>query len=280
MRHVTIVSKKDVCPSFFHCAQKIILNSRYLALKLIETNLTLTLFFLLSSISPLFFHLSYCSSFDKDNQYYEKLRYKMVDQQIAARGIFDKGVLQAMRDVPRHLFVPEKRQRSAYGDFPLPIGYGQTISQPYIVALMTEWLQPKSNDIALEVGTGSGYQAAVLSRIVKKVYTIEIITPLGKAAEKRLKEMEYKNIIVKVDDGYFGWEQYAPFDCIIVTAASDHIPPPLIGQLKKRGKMAIPVGMPFQIQKLMLIEKSEQGEIRVKNILPGVIFVPFRRAEK
>ena len=203
----------------------------------------------------------------------------MVNQQIAARRIYDQKVLQAMRDVPRHLFVPERRQRSAYGDFPLPIGYGQTISQPYIVALMTELLKPEKDDVALEVGTGSGYQAAVLSKIVNTVYTVEIITPLGKAAEKRLSEMGYKNITVKVGDGYFGWEQYAPFNCIIVTAASDHIPPPLIKQLKKGGKMAIPVGRPFQVQKLMLVEKSKEGEIRIKNLLP-VRFVPFRRAQR
>ena len=253
------------------------LNSRHLALKLMRANHTLILFFsLLSSIFFIFFHLPYCFSFDNNNQYYEKLRFKMVNQQIAGRGIYDQSVLQAMRDVPRHLFVPEKRKSLAYGDFPLPIGYGQTISQPYIVALMTELLKPEKDDIALEVGTGSGYQATVLSRIVKRVYTIEIITPLGKAAEKRLENMGYKNIIVKIADGYFGWEQYAPFDCIIVTAASDHIPPPLIKQLKNGGKMAIPVGMPFQVQKLMLVEKSEQGEIRIKNLLP-VRFVPLRR---
>ena len=203
----------------------------------------------------------------------------MVDKQIAARGIDDESVLGAMRDVPRHLFVPKKKRGSAYGDFPLPIGYGQTISQPYIVALMTELLKPEKDDSALEVGTGSGYQAAVLSKIVKKIYTVEIITPLGEAAEKRLSEMGYKNITVKVGDGYFGWEQYAPFDCIIVTAASDHIPPPLIKQLKNGGKMAIPVGMPFQVQKLMLLEKSEKGEIRIKNILP-VRFVPLLRVQR
>jgi len=203
----------------------------------------------------------------------------MVNQQIAKRGIYNQKVLQAMRDVPRHLFVPEKRQKSAYGDFPLPIGYGQTISQPYIVALMTELLKPEKYDVALEVGTGSGYQAAVLSRIVNTVYTVEIITPLGKAAKKRLSDLGYKNIIVKVGDGYFGWEQYAPFDCIIVTAASDHIPPPLIKQLKNGGKMAIPVGKPFQVQKLMVVEKSEKGEIRIKNIL-SVRFVPFRRVKR
>jgi len=249
-------------------------------LKLMRVNYTLILFFsLVSSIFFIFFHLPHCSSFDENNHYYEKLRCKMVNQQIAARGIYDQSVLQAMKDVPRHLFVPEKRKRSAYGDFPLPIGYGQTISQPYIVALMTELLKPEKKDIALEVGTGSGYQAAVLSKIVKKVYTIEIITPLGEAAEKRLENLRYKNIIVKIADGYFGWEKYAPFDCIIVTAASDHIPPPLIKQLKNGGKMAIPVGMPFQVQNLMLVEKSEQGEIRIKNLLP-VRFVPLRRVGK
>jgi len=239
----------------------------------------LFVFCFFSSISLILCHLSFCFSLDEDSQQHKKLRYKMVNQQIAKRGIYNQKVLQAMRDVPRHLFVPKRRQRSAYGDFPLPIGYGQTISQPYIVALMTELLKPEKDDVALEVGTGSGYQAAVLSKIVNTVYTVEIITPLGKAAEKRLSEMGYKNITVKVGDGYFGWEQYAPFDCIIVTAASDHIPPPLIKQLKNGGKMAIPVGKPFQVQKLMVVEKSEEGEIRIKNILP-VRFVPFRRVKK
>ncbi|UCF74182.1 MAG: protein-L-isoaspartate(D-aspartate) O-methyltransferase [Deltaproteobacteria bacterium] len=220
--------------------------------------------------------MSYCSSLKGDSEHYKHLRYKMVEEQIAARGIDDENVLQAMRDVPRHLFVPKRKRGSAYGDFPLPIGYGQTISQPYIVALMTKLLDPERDDFALEVGTGSGYQAAVLSQIVRKVYTVEIIPPLGKAAEKRLKEVAYENITVKVGDGYYGWEEYAPFDCIIVTAASDHIPPPLIRQLKKGGKMAIPVGGPFQVQNLMLIEKSEEGEIQMKNILP-VRFVPLRR---
>jgi len=167
-----------------------------------------------------------------------------------------------MRNVPRHLFVSERRRGSAYGDFPLSIGYGQTISQPYIVALMTELLKPGKDHIALEVGTGSGYQAAVLSEIVKEVYTIEIIPPLGRAAE-----------------GYYGWEEYGPFDCIVVTAASDHIPPPLIKQLKKGGKMAIPVGRPFLVQHLMLVERSEHGDIQTRSILP-VRFVPFRREWK
>jgi len=221
----------------------------------------------------------YCFSLKEDSAGYEKLRYEMVEKQIAARGIRDENVLRAMRNVPRHLFVSEKRRGSAYGDFPLSIGYGQTISQPYIVALMTELLKPGKDHIALEVGTGSGYQAAVLSEIVKEVYTIEIIPPLGRAAEKRLKELAYENITVKVGDGYYGWEEYGPFDCIVVTAASDHIPPPLIKQLKIGGKMAIPVGRPFLVQHLMLVERSEHGDIQTRSILP-VRFVPFRREWK
>ncbi len=252
-------------------------NSRYLPLKLSQVHYKLLFIFYLSfSLCLILCHPSYCFSLNENSQHYKKLRYEMVSQQIADRGIHDPRVLQAMKDVPRHLFVPESRRGSAYGDFPLPIGYGQTISQPYIVALMTALLKPERDDNVLEVGTGSGYQAAVLSRIVEKVYTVEIIPPLGKAAEKRLDEIGYKNIVVKIGDGYFGWEYYSPFDCIIVTAASDHIPPTLIKQLKNGGKMAIPVGQPFQVQKLMVLDKSEHGEIRVKTILP-VGFVPLRR---
>jgi len=223
---------------------------------------------------------AYCLSMPGDTEHYRELRHKMVETQIVAKGVKDELVLKAMRDVPRHLFVPERSRGSAYRDHPLAIGYGQTISQPYIVALMTEWLKPKKDDIALEVGTGSGYQAAVLGQIVQSVYTIEIISPLGNAAEKRIKEIGYKNILVKIADGYFGWEEHAPFDCVIVTAASDHVPPPLIKQLKNGGRMVIPVGHPFRVQNLMLIEKSKKGEIQVKSILPGVIFVPFVRERK
>lgn len=255
-------------------------NSRYLVLH--ARRATCKPFPILTFLCAILLYscrICYCSLLEGDSEQYKGLRYRMVDQQIAARGIEDEHVLQAMRDVPRHLFVPEGRRGSAYGDFPLPIGYGQTISQPYIVALMTELLEPEKDDVALEVGTGSGYQAAVLSRIVKEVYTVEIIPPLGKAAEKRLKEGAYENIKVKIGDGYYGWEEYALFDCIIVTAASDHIPPPLIRQLKRGGKMAIPVGSPFQVQNLMLVEKSGEGEIQTRNILP-VRFVPFRRKWK
>ena len=256
------------------------LNSKYLFLKSTRTNRKLLfVFFLFSSPLLIFSHLSACFALNEDDQQYKKLRYMMVKQQIAARDISNQKVLLAMRDVPRHLFVPERRRKSSYGDYPLPIGYGQTISQPYIVALMTDLLKPEEDDIALEVGTGSGYQAAVLSKIVKKVYTVEIISPLGISAEKRINKLRYANITVKVGDGYFGWAQYAPFDCIIVTAASDHIPPPLIKQLKNGGKMAIPVGKPFQVQNLMLVEKSEKGEIRIKNILP-VRFVPLVRLQR
>jgi len=256
------------------------LNLRYLAFPWRRaTYKPLLVFSFVSALSLCLCQVSYCASLQGDSEHYKRLRYEMVDKQIAARGIGDENVLRAMRDVPRHLFVPKGKRNSAYGDFPLPIGYGQTISQPYIVALMTELLEPEKDDVALEVGTGSGYQAAVLSQIVKRVYTMEIIPPLGKAAEKRLKQEAYENIKVKVGDGYYGWKEYAPFDCIVVTAASDHIPPALIKQLKKGGKMAIPVGSPFHVQNLMLVEKSEEGEIKMKNMLP-VRFVPFRRKWK
>ena len=261
-------------------SEKDIVNITYLELlaKRACCQVVVVLSFLVA-LSLFFGDLCYCFSIKGDSAGYEKLRYQMVEKQIAARGIRDGNVLRAMRNVPRHLFVPERNRGSAYGDFPLPIGYGQTISQPYIVALMTELLEPEKDDVALEVGTGSGYQAAVLSEIVKEVYTIEIIPPLGRAAEKRLKELAYKNITVKVGDGYYGWEEYGPFDRIVVTAASDHIPPPLIKQLKKGGKMAIPVGRPFLVQHLMLVERSEHGDIQTRSILP-VRFVPFRREWK
>lgn len=221
----------------------------------------------------------YTRSIPGDTERYRERRDKMVKTQIAARGLEDERVLQAMRDVPRHLFVPERSRGSAYKNHPLPIGYGQTISQPSLVALMTELLKPEKDHVGLEVGTGSGYQAAVLSRIVQSVYTIEIIPPLGKAAGKRLEEIGYKNVTVKIADGYFGWEEHAPFDCIIVTAASDHVPPPLIKQLKNGGRMVIPVGHPFKVQHLVLVTKSMEGKIQMKNLFP-VRFVPFVREWK
>ncbi|MGB4568668.1 MAG: protein-L-isoaspartate(D-aspartate) O-methyltransferase, partial [Dysgonamonadaceae bacterium] len=192
--------------------------------------------------------------------------------------ITDKKTLKAMEAVPRHLFVPEEYQNRAYEDGPLPMGYGQTISQPYIVAYMTELLNVGPDDVVLEIGTGSGYQAAVLSRIVKKVYTVEIIEELGLAAKERLKALNYDNVEVKIGDGYYGWEEHAPYDGIIVTAASEYIPPPLIQQLKDKGRMIIPVGSPFSVQNLMLVEKSGD-KIKTKSLIP-VRFVPLTRKNK
>jgi len=200
----------------------------------------------------------------------------MVSGQIEKRGIKEKSVLQALRNVPRHLFVSEELQSLAYADRPLPIGYGQTISQPYIVALMTELLNLKQGNKVLEIGSGSGYQAAILSEITQEVYTIEIIEELGESAKKRLKDLGYQSIRCRIGDGYYGWEEYAPFDGIMVTAAATHIPPSLIRQLKKGGKMCIPVGDPFLTQNLILIEKDQEGNLKTKNILP-VRFVPFVR---
>ena len=205
---------------------------------------------------------------------YTRQRLEMVEEQIVARGVKSPKVLEAMRTIPRHLFVPEEYKKYGYEDQPLPIGSGQTISQPYIVALMTELLEVDGNSVALEVGTGSGYQAAVLSKIVKQVYTIEIIQELGIKAKKRLEEMKYSNVEVKVGDGYYGWPEHAPFDAIIVTAVANHIPPPLIQQLKPGGRMAIPIGSVFQVQNLMLVTKDKDEKITVKNVLP-VRFVPL-----
>lgn len=206
-----------------------------------------------------------------DEATFEKLRELMVKEQIESRGVKNPLVLKAMLKVPRHLFVPISNRHNAYIDSPLPIGYGQTISQPYIVAYMTEIIDPQSSHKVLEIGTGSGYQAAILAEIVKEVYTIEIIPQLAESAEKILKELGYKNIFVKCGDGYRGWPENAPFDGIIVTAAPDHIPQPLVDQLKIGGKMIIPVGDWFQ--ELVLITKTEQG-IEKKNVLP-VAFVPM-----
>src|SRR5690606_3580213 len=164
--------------------------------------------------------------------------------QIEARGIKDEATLQAMRTVERHHFVPEAYRNNAYDDRPLPIGHGQTISQPYIVAYMTATIEPQPDFKVLEIGTGSGYQAAVLAEIVDEVYTIEIIPELGEAASQRFEALGYENVHTKIADGYYGWEEHAPFDAIIVTAAAEYIPPPLVQQLKEDGKMMIPVGSP------------------------------------
>jgi protein-L-isoaspartate(D-aspartate) O-methyltransferase len=220
------------------------------------------------------FTIGFFSSLSGQNKF-EIKRKEMVKKQIQARGIADKNTLKALEVVPRHLFVPEEYQDQAYDDGPLPIGYGQTISQPYIVAYMTELLKVGPDDVVLEIGTGSGYQAAILSRIIKKVYTVEIVEELGLAAKERLKALNYDNVEVKIGDGYYGWEEHAPYSGIIVTAASEYIPPPLIKQLKDKGRMIIPVGSPFSVQNLMLVEKSGD-KIRTKSLIP-VRFVPLTR---
>ena len=210
-------------------------------------------------------------------QDYTKLRNEMVKTQIENRGVKDSATLDALRKVPRHSFVPTDQVANAYEDRPLSIGYGQTISQPYIVAYMTEIIQPKADQKVLEIGTGSGYQAAVLAEIVSKVYTIEIVEKLGKQATTRLKNLGYKNIEVKTADGYHGWKEHAPFDAIVVTAAAEFIPPPLKEQLKDGGRMIIPVGSPYMTQQLMLIEKTGKS-YRTTSKMP-VRFVPFKRSE-
>lgn len=206
---------------------------------------------------------------------FDSQREEMVKYQIERRGIEDTAILRAMRKVERHLFVPDKYIGSAYDDGPVPIGYGQTISQPYIVAYMTELIKPKRGDKILEIGTGSGYQAAVLAEVTDSVYTIEIIRELGESASERLSKLGYGNVNVKIGDGFYGWHEHAPFDAIVVTAASEYIPPPLINQLKDGGKMVIPVGMPFQVQMLMAVEKKGE-EIVTENLIP-VRFVPMKR---
>jgi len=210
-------------------------------------------------------------SYSGDN--YEERRKEMVRNDIAGRGIRDKRVLDAMLKVPRHLMVGRFYRDRAYGDYPLPIGEGQTISQPYVVALMTEALALKPGDRVLEIGTGSGYQAAVLAEIVRDVYTIEIRQGLAKKAKDRLAELGYKNIRVRHADGYFGWEEYAPFDAIIITASANHIPPPLIKQLKTGGRLIIPLGSTTFYQVLTLVTKKEE-RLEVEQ-LTGVAFVPM-----
>jgi len=197
----------------------------------------------------------------------------MVIQQIEARGVTDPGVLAAMRRIPRHEFVPEKYRSVAYADNPLPIDFGQTISQPYIVALMTELLGITPRDRVLEIGTGSGYQAAVLAEIGAEVYTVEIIPGLAEQARERLRRLGYTSIHILNADGYFGWEEHAPYDAIIVTAAPDHLPQPLVQQLREGGKLVIPIGPVGAVQTLWLFEKVD-GELLATNY-GGVMFVPL-----
>jgi len=211
-----------------------------------------------------------------DEERFRLLREAMVAQQIEARGIDNPDVLRAMRAVPRHLFVPPGYRNEAYGDHPLPIGLDQTISQPYIVALMTQVADPDPEDVVLEVGTGSGYQAAVLAEIVQSVYTVEILPTLGEQARRRFVELGYSNVHSRIGDGYQGWEEYAPFDAILVTAAPEEIPPPLIEQLKPGGLMIIPVGGEYQVQTLMRVEKAADGTTVSRSLIP-VRFVPLVR---
>ena len=202
---------------------------------------------------------------------YRAMREKMVKTQISRRGIKDPKVLAALRKVPRHAFVPVHVKDRAYDDNALPIGEGQTISQPYIVGIMTELLQLRSGDKVLEIGTGSGYQAAVLSELVGRVFTIEIVEPLGESARDRLASLGYKNVTVRIGDGYRGWPEEAPFDAVIVTAAPDHVPRPLIDQLKMGGRLVIPVGKWDQY--LKVFEKMKDG-FKEKDVIP-VRFVPM-----
>ncbi len=208
---------------------------------------------------------------------HESLRAQMVEEQIAARGISDPAVLDAMRSVPRHRFAPDHAPELTYSDRPLPIGHQQTISQPYIVARMTALVTPDSMDRVLEIGTGSGYQAAVLAEIADSVYTIEIIPELAATATKRLRRLGYDNVAVKNADGFKGWPDRAPFDVIVVTAAPEEIPPPLVDQLADGGRMIIPVGPSTRTQHLTLVTK-EDGEVSTRELTP-VRFVPFLRNE-
>lgn len=227
--------------------------------------------------------IMFCFSADlnlsaETDDYYSH-RKKMVLYQIQNRGINDTAILHSMASVRRHEFVQPDLQKKAYQDRPLPIGFGQTISQPYIVALMTQLLNVDKDSRVLEIGTGSGYQAAVLARMVKDVYTIEIVEPLHHRSKKTLNRLGYKNIHTMNADGYFGWKAHAPFDAVIVTCASDIIPPPLIKQLKKGGRMCIPVGPPFKIQHLILVKKEKTGDIST-SIIASVRFVPMTRKKE
>ena len=203
-------------------------------------------------------------------------RYAERTPHAVSGGAIDASVMEAMTRVPRHAFVPEALRDKAYADRPLPIGYGQTISQPFIVALMTHLLEAEADDVMLEIGTGSGYQAAVLGELVRKVCTIEIVPGLAERASGRLQALDYANVETRVGDGYDGWEDCGPFDGIVITAAASHVPPPLVRQLKPGGRMVIPVGDPFTTQQLTLVVKRPDGGVTTRQLLP-VRFVPFTR---
>jgi protein-L-isoaspartate(D-aspartate) O-methyltransferase len=190
------------------------------------------------------------------------------------KNALDERVLRAMGEVPRHEFVRSEMRKAAYENGPLPIGHGQTISQPYIVALMTDLLEPEPDDVILEVGTGSGYQAAVLSRVVSQVYSVEIIEVLAERAERILQQQGYRNVACRTGDGYYGWPEHAPYDGIMVTAAAPSIPQTLVDQLKPGRRLVIPVGLPFHHQELMVVEKGEAGATKVRDLL-AVAFVPL-----
>lgn len=213
---------------------------------------------------------------ETEDETYRMARERMIEGQLVARNIKNERVLKAMREVPRHLFVPQSQQDRAYEDSPLPIGFGQTISQPYIVAFMTEILDPKPTDKVLEIGTGSGYQAAVLAKLVAEVYSVEIIDDLAQRAQKTLTALGFENVHARSGDGYEGWPEHAPFDAVIVTCAPDKVPQPLVDQLADGGKMIIPVGRATGSQELFLLQKSS-GELRQRAVLP-VRFVPMTGA--
>ncbi len=251
-----------------------------MTVKIKNKNLLKTFILIIAAAFLVNFSLIGCESTvenDSEIDRYSELRNSMVDNQIIARGITDIKVIKAMRKVPRHEFVDKSLMDYAYADQPLPIGMGQTISQPYIVALMTESLDITGSERVLEIGTGSGYQAAVLSEIVDEVYTVEIITVLHQ--ESNIALSNYSNVKTSNHDGYYGWEQYAPFDRIIVTAAPDHIPQPLVEQLADGGIMVIPVGPPGWNQALWKVEKKN-GEVITTKITDYIAFVPLTREIK
>ena len=227
--------------------------------------------------------LFFCFSLPSLGGEFDAARHRMVEEVLldaaetssySGSAALSPSVVAAMEKVERHRFVPDALATVAYLNRPLPIGYGQTISQPFIVALMTELMQVKAGDRVLEIGTGSGYQAAILAEIAGSVYSIEIVEPLGKQAGERLKALGYRNVQTRVGDGYYGWPDAAPFDAIIVTAAASHVPPPLLKQLKPGGRMVIPLGTQFMTQYLMMVEKQRDGSVKTRQILP-VAFVPL-----
>ena len=221
-----------------------------------------------------------CTPVGASEEDYGKARKRLAadirDYGVPIRERADPSIIRQVATVPRHLFVPPAQRPEAYRDYPLPIGEEQTISQPSLVALMTHLLRPKPEDVVLEVGTGSGYQAAILSGLVRHVYTIEIVGPLARQSARRLLELGYSNVTVRHGDGYAGWPEHAPFDAIIVTAGADHVPPQLVEQLKPRGRLVIPVGSSQNTQQLRLITKDSKGRVRNEIVIP-VRFVPLTR---